>query len=203
MYSRRAKLSRRLRGGRKYVASDGHIIRAECRLWVTEQPKRAELTISADIRSVVLSLPHRGRLSLLCDPDLLNYSPTQLFSKIKGQPEFDPATAPGATGDVISHLAAIRSVPYGSKSVKVEMLQNPSHLEVSQKLSQLQLTTPGSQPSRIRGDSRQANVSPQVVTPRMPAGRSRAMRTTARRCGIRRPRCSRRVARTERSAPLR
>jgi probable 2-oxoglutarate dehydrogenase E1 component DHKTD1 len=83
------------------------------------------------VASIVLSLPHRGRLSLLCDPDLLGYSPTALFAKIKGQPEYDPATAPGATGDVISHLAATRNIPYNGKNVKVEILQNPSHLEVS------------------------------------------------------------------------
>jgi len=67
---------------------------------------------------------------MLCDPALLAFSPTALFAKIKGQPEFDPETAPGATGDVISHLAAIRKIPYSSGEVKVEVLQNPSHLEV-------------------------------------------------------------------------
>jgi len=71
---------------------------------------------------------------MLCDPDLLGFSPTALFAKIKGQPEFDPATAPGATGDVISHLAAIRRIPYASGEIKVEVLQNPSHLEVSNPL---------------------------------------------------------------------
>lgn len=80
---------------------------------------------------MVLSLPHRGRLSLLTDPDLLGYNHTALFAKIKGEPEFDPQTAPGATGDVISHLGAIRQLAYGESRVKVEILQNPSHLEVS------------------------------------------------------------------------
>ena len=68
---------------------------------------------------------------MLCDPSLLAYSPTALFAKIKGQPEFDPATAPGATGDVISHLAARKRIEYDGGAVKVEVLQNPSHLEVS------------------------------------------------------------------------
>ena len=88
--------------------------------------------VLADISSVVVSLPHRGRLSMLCDPDLLDYSPAALFSKIKGQPEFDPETAPGATGDVISHLSAIKTQEYDGKGVKIEVLQNPSHLEVRQ-----------------------------------------------------------------------
>ena len=86
--------------------------------------------ITADVSSVVVSLPHRGRLSMLCDPDILDYSPAALFSKIKGRPEFDPETAPGATGDVISHLSAIKTQEYGGKGVKIEVLQNPSHLEV-------------------------------------------------------------------------
>lgn len=80
---------------------------------------------------MVLSLPHRGRLSLLCDPDLIAFSPTALFSKIKGNPEFDPETAPGATGDVISHLSGTKEIDFEGRKVKVEVLQNPSHLEVS------------------------------------------------------------------------
>jgi hypothetical protein len=53
-----------------------------------------------------------------------------LFSKIKGNPEFDPETAPGATGDVISHLSGTRNIEYDGKKIKVQVLQNPSHLEV-------------------------------------------------------------------------
>jgi probable 2-oxoglutarate dehydrogenase E1 component DHKTD1 len=53
-----------------------------------------------------------------------------LFSKIKGNPEFDPQTAPGATGDVISHLSGTRDIDYDGKKIKVQVLQNPSHLEV-------------------------------------------------------------------------
>lgn len=58
------------------------------------------------------------------------FSPTALFSKIKGNPEFDPETAPGARGDVISHLSGTREIQYGENKIKVEVLQNPSHLEV-------------------------------------------------------------------------
>jgi probable 2-oxoglutarate dehydrogenase E1 component DHKTD1 len=90
-----------------------------------------ELSATSSVTSVVVALPHRGRLSMLCEPSLLDYAPTALFAKIKGQPEFDPATAPGATGDVISHLAASKRVEYEDGAVKVEVLQNPSHLEVS------------------------------------------------------------------------
>lgn len=92
------------------------------------------MTVVGGLKSVVVALPHRGRLSLLCDPDLLGFSPTALFSKIKGKPEFDPETAPGATGDVISHLAATRQIKYEGGEVEVEVLQNPSHLEVGRLL---------------------------------------------------------------------
>ena len=45
-------------------------------------------------------MPHRGRLNLLTD--LLGYSPTALFRKIKGESEFPEEL--GAEGDVLSHL---------------------------------------------------------------------------------------------------
>ncbi|CAG8480450.1 11913_t:CDS:10 [Racocetra fulgida] len=54
----------------------------------------------AGIVEAVLCMPHRGRLNLLTD--LLHFSPTRLFHKIKGNPEF-PEELP-ATGDVLSHL---------------------------------------------------------------------------------------------------
>lgn len=55
---------------------------------------------SAGVENIVLCMPHRGRLSLLTD--LLEYSPTALFHKIKGGLEMPEEL--GATGDVISHL---------------------------------------------------------------------------------------------------
>lgn len=130
-----------------------------------------ELGAKADLQSIVVSLPHRGRLNLLTEPELFAYSPTGLFSKIKGQPEFDPSTAPGATGDVISHLGGIRELDYDGRKVKVEMLQNPSHLEVSASvydLGRLNLLpaslTPGCQPRRARHHARQADEAPQRVS---------------------------------------
>ncbi|WVQ79042.1 oxoglutarate dehydrogenase (succinyl-transferring), E1 component [Cryptococcus sp. DSM 104549] len=87
------------------------------------------LSACSGVSSIVLSLPHRGRLSLLCDPSLLSYPPEALFAKIRGAPEFDPSTAPGATGDVISHLSATRDLSHDGHNVQVQVLQNPSHLE--------------------------------------------------------------------------
>ena len=51
-------------------------------------------------------MPHRGRLNLLTD--LLQYSPTALFNKIKGGYEIPEEL--GAEGDVLSHLGAL--VPF-------------------------------------------------------------------------------------------
>ncbi|KAG8904913.1 hypothetical protein FRB99_001011 [Tulasnella sp. 403] len=81
----------------------------------------------AGIENIILCMPHRGRLSLLTD--LLQYSPTALFHKIKGGSEIPPDL--GATGDVISHLASSPTLSYdgAAKPVKVSLLQNPSHLE--------------------------------------------------------------------------
>jgi len=47
-------------------------------------------------------MPHRGRLNLLTD--LLQYSPTALFHKIKGGSEYSEELL--AEGDVLSHLGA-------------------------------------------------------------------------------------------------
>jgi len=77
------------------------------------------------VEEIVLGMPHRGRLNLLTD--LLQFSPTRLFHKIKGYPEF-PDSIP-AEGDVISHLTSSVKLQYAQKDVHVTVLHNPSHLE--------------------------------------------------------------------------
>ncbi|KXN83086.1 putative 2-oxoglutarate dehydrogenase E1 component DHKTD1, mitochondrial, partial [Leucoagaricus sp. SymC.cos] len=79
------------------------------------------------IQHIVLAMPHRGRLNLLTD--LLQYSPTALFHKIKGGSELPEEL--GAEGDVLSHLVSSPSLVYegAQNSVKVSLLPNPSHLE--------------------------------------------------------------------------
>lgn len=87
-------------------------------------------------------MPHRGRLNLLTD--LLQFSPTALFHKIRGGSEVPEDL--GAEGDVLSHLgkstqhscveahAEYFSVSspvlhYSSANpLKVSLLPNPSHL---------------------------------------------------------------------------
>ncbi|KAJ7175983.1 thiamine diphosphate-binding protein [Mycena filopes] len=81
----------------------------------------------AGVSTVVLGMPHRGRLNLLTD--LLQYSPTALFHKIKGGAEIPEDL--GAEGDVLSHLVASPSLQYDGASgpIQVSLLPNPSHLE--------------------------------------------------------------------------
>ncbi|CAG8448225.1 3748_t:CDS:10 [Gigaspora rosea] len=78
-----------------------------------------EVSNKSGIVEAVLCMPHRGRLNLLTD--LLHFSPTRLFHKIKGNSEFPedlPATAISST------------LGYGSaKPITVSLLHNPSHLE--------------------------------------------------------------------------
>ncbi|KAF8069209.1 dehydrogenase E1 and transketolase domain-containing protein 1 [Lyophyllum atratum] len=77
------------------------------------------------IQHIILGMPHRGRLNLLTD--LLQYSPTALFNKIKGN--FEIPEELGAEGDVLSHLVASPTLNYGTANpLKVSMLPNPSHL---------------------------------------------------------------------------
>ncbi|KAK7048480.1 2-oxoglutarate dehydrogenase E1 component mitochondrial [Favolaschia claudopus] len=79
------------------------------------------------VSSIVLGMPHRGRLNLLTD--LLQYPATALFHKIKGGAEIPEDL--GAEGDVISHLVAspVLKYPGAPNSIQVSLLPNPSHLE--------------------------------------------------------------------------
>ncbi|KAF9019090.1 dehydrogenase E1 and transketolase domain-containing protein 1 [Hymenopellis radicata] len=75
----------------------------------------------ASMSNIILAMPHRGRLNLLTD--LLAYSPTALFHKIRGGSEVPEEL--GAEGDVLSHLVSSTNI----NGVKVSLLPNPSHLE--------------------------------------------------------------------------
>ncbi|KAJ7288209.1 Transketolase, pyrimidine binding domain-containing protein [Mycena rebaudengoi] len=82
---------------------------------------------SAGVSSIILGMPHRGRLNLLTD--LLEYSSTALFHKIKGGAEIPEDL--GAEGDVLSHLVASPVLEYDGapNEIQVSLLPNPSHLE--------------------------------------------------------------------------
>ena len=81
---------------------------------------------SGVVPSVVIGMPHRGRLNLLIG--LLGYPPESFFHKLAGSSEF-PAECSHLTGDVISHIAYQAAVPIASGSVNVTLLPNSSHLE--------------------------------------------------------------------------
>jgi probable 2-oxoglutarate dehydrogenase E1 component DHKTD1 len=75
------------------------------------------------VTDLVLGMPHRGRLNLLTG--LLNYPPRALFHKIKGNSEI-PKELFGI-GDVLSHIGISTTLP--NASLKISLLNNPSHLE--------------------------------------------------------------------------
>ena len=84
-----------------------------------------ELSAHNNIQDIVIGMPHRGRLNLLCD--LLQYPYASLFHKMKGNSELPEGTF--GSGDVISHLVNNPDLTYGGKKVHVSLLANPSHLE--------------------------------------------------------------------------
>ncbi|KAJ3786016.1 Transketolase, pyrimidine binding domain-containing protein [Lentinula aff. detonsa] len=81
------------------------------------------------VSHIIVGMPHRGRLNFLTDPQLLQYSPTALFHKIRGGAEH-PADL-GVEGDVISHLVSSVQLEYDGarEPLKASLLPNPSHLE--------------------------------------------------------------------------
>ncbi|KAG2229334.1 hypothetical protein INT48_000400 [Thamnidium elegans] len=84
-----------------------------------------ELSAKAGTQDIVIGMPHRGRLNLLCD--LLQFPYAGLFHKMKGNSELPEGVF--ASGDVISHLVNNPDLYYGEDKVHVSLLSNPSHLE--------------------------------------------------------------------------
>ncbi|KAI9490360.1 dehydrogenase E1 and transketolase domain-containing protein 1 [Zychaea mexicana] len=84
-----------------------------------------ELSAQTGVQDVLIGMPHRGRLNLLCN--LLEYPHAALFSKMKGNSELPGDTT--HTGDVISHLINNPTLKYDGGEVHVSLLSNPSHLE--------------------------------------------------------------------------
>lgn len=78
-----------------------------------------------DVGEVVVGMPHRGRLSFLVSS--MAYPARNLFRKLRGKPDI-PVSVQGLD-DVSSHVAASTLRNYGSKSVRVSLMHNPSHLE--------------------------------------------------------------------------
>ena len=83
-----------------------------------------ETLSKSDIGTLVIGMPHRGRLNFL--NGILGFPARAMFSKIKGNSEF-PEGIHGS-GDVLSHLGISTTLSqYGD--LKISLLNNPSHLE--------------------------------------------------------------------------
>jgi len=87
---------------------------------------------SSNISSVVLGMPHRGRMNIL--PLLFDYPLVNLLSKIQGKRDI-PQEIPGID-DVVHHVSVSNSKTFflegninDHKSIVVTMVHNPSHLE--------------------------------------------------------------------------
>ncbi|KAI8990264.1 oxoglutarate dehydrogenase, E1 component [Pilobolus umbonatus] len=84
-----------------------------------------EKSAKSNVQDIIIGMPHRGRLNLLCD--ILEYPHAALFHKMKGHSELPSGTF--ASGDVISHIANNPDLDYDGSKVHVSLLNNPSHLE--------------------------------------------------------------------------
>lgn len=81
-----------------------------------------------DIEQLVMGIAHRGRLNLMTC--LLNLDPRLMFTKIKGKSEFaDEEALSFATGDIVHHFPCSTDLKYNNKSIHVNSMPNPSHLE--------------------------------------------------------------------------
>ncbi|XP_053694938.1 probable 2-oxoglutarate dehydrogenase E1 component DHKTD1 homolog, mitochondrial [Sabethes cyaneus] len=79
----------------------------------------------ADIRNIVVGMPHRGKLNVLTT--MFQTRPAKIFRKFKGLPEF-PADAK-AMCDIASHFHTSQDLVVRNKTIHLNMLHNPSHLE--------------------------------------------------------------------------
>ena len=61
------------------------------------------LSTEAEIESIVLGMPHRGKLNLLTT--MLQTRPSKIFRKFKGQPEFPEDILDNVMCDIASHFS--------------------------------------------------------------------------------------------------
>jgi len=77
------------------------------------------------VKEVVLGMPHRGRLNILCN--VLGKSYRQIFAEFLGYYELPMDT--DVSGDVKYHLGASSDRDLGEGPVHLSLTANPSHLE--------------------------------------------------------------------------
>lgn len=84
------------------------------------------LSSNNNVKQIVLSMPHRGRLNILTG--MLKFPAELIFRKLNGQSEFPEHLK--VTGDVLSHFSTSIDLNFDKKKLlRVSLLYNPSHLE--------------------------------------------------------------------------
>ncbi|XP_075976075.1 putative 2-oxoadipate dehydrogenase complex component E1 homolog [Anticarsia gemmatalis] len=89
------------------------------------------LTTSEGVEQLTLSMAHRAKLNVLSG--LLQCPPVKIFQKFSGKPEF-PEEA-NAACDIATHLSASVDINVNNKTVRISMINNPSHLEAANPVS--------------------------------------------------------------------
>ncbi|MEO8621277.1 MAG: 2-oxoglutarate dehydrogenase E1 component [bacterium] len=77
-------------------------------------------------REVVMAMAHRGRINVLVH--VMGMSYVEMFGEFEGRQ--GDASAYSSTGDVKYHLGFTNERKVGDKTVSIELVPNPSHLEV-------------------------------------------------------------------------
>jgi 2-oxoglutarate dehydrogenase E1 component len=81
---------------------------------------------SSGAREVVLAMAHRGRINVLVH--VMGMSYVEMFGEFEGRQ--GDASAYSSTGDVKYHLGFTNQRTVGERTVSIELVPNPSHLEV-------------------------------------------------------------------------
>ncbi|CAK1541313.1 unnamed protein product [Leptosia nina] len=88
-------------------------------------------TTSDGIEYITLAMAHRGKINLLTSQ--LKCPPVKIFHKFNGNPEFPPDA--NSACDIATHLSASVDLTVEGKTVRLSMLNNPSHLEAANPVS--------------------------------------------------------------------
>ncbi|XP_052754549.1 probable 2-oxoglutarate dehydrogenase E1 component DHKTD1 homolog, mitochondrial [Galleria mellonella] len=89
------------------------------------------LTTSEGVQQIILAMAHRGKLNALSG--LLQCPPVKIFRKFNGQPEFPDDSR--SVCDIATHLGVSSDIAVNGKTVRVSLINNPSHLECANPVS--------------------------------------------------------------------
>ncbi|XP_065076588.1 probable 2-oxoglutarate dehydrogenase E1 component DHKTD1 homolog, mitochondrial [Ochlerotatus camptorhynchus] len=82
-------------------------------------------TAEANLSNIVVGMPHRGKLNVLTI--LFQTRPAKIFRKYKGLSEFPPDVK--AMCDITNHFNTSTNLNINGKTIHLNLLNNPSHLE--------------------------------------------------------------------------